>query len=517
VTLTLQITHSSQPNARDARSHVFSESGGSIGRAAGNSWVLTPQSVSGLHAQITFRNGAFYIEELGRNGVSVNTPENRLGKGRRYALKAGDRLFIEPYTIDVWVDDTAERRTRSAPLDPFADDDPFAPRPVQQVSVTNPDPLPPSDHDVVDPLPFFAPVGGRQARKPDPVVVSDDLLNQHYRPPDIVGPPPAPPSREPDPISMPQDYNPLSDDPIAAAPVLPPPRPAAPAPPPPPPLPEPPLQEPPTPPIRPRPGDSEARRKLREMQTGDATVRQSIPTPPVNAGLAAGAAIPQPPPAPRPAEVAPRQPSHTADLAQLLIGAGVPDAVITPELSKNLGEILQIVVSGLMDVLKSRQRIKEEFGMHQTMFRPVENNPLKFSANLEDALHNLLVKRNPAYLPPVEAFAEAFDDLRDHQLAMLEGMRVAFESMLTEFDADRLQQEFDGQAPKGSLQLMPAKMRYWEMYREKRQDQAKDPEKTFARLFGEEFSRAYEEQFRKLKAARRTRGRGSPDGSAPVK
>jgi type VI secretion system FHA domain protein len=244
------------------------------------------------------------------------------------------------------------------------------------------------------------------------------------------------------------------------------------------------------------------------MPSGDATVRQALPTP-VNPNPPAAAAPPPTPSAPKPVEIAPRQPGHTADLAQLLVGAGVPDAVITPDLSKNLGEILRIVVSGLMDVLKSRQRIKEEFGMHQTMFRPVENNPLKFSANLEDALHNLLVKRNPAYLGPVEAFAEAFDDLRDHQLAMLEGMRVAFESMLAEFDADRLQQEFDGQAPKGSLQLMPAKMRYWEMYREKRQELAKDPEAAFAKLFGEEFSRAYEEQFRKLKATRRSRGKGS--------
>ena len=76
--------------------------------------------------------------------------------------------------------------------------------------------------------------------------------------------------------------------------------------------------------------------------------------------------------------------------------------------------------------------------MEMTHFRPADNNPLKFSANVDDALHNLLVKRNAAYLGPVEAFEDAFDDLRDHQLAMLAGMRVAFDSMLAEFDPDRL-------------------------------------------------------------------------------
>jgi type VI secretion system FHA domain protein len=194
-----------------------------------------------------------------------------------------------------------------------------------------------------------------------------------------------------------------------------------------------------------------------------------------------------------------------ADLAELLAGAGVPDAVITPELSRNLGHILRVVVDGLMDILKSRQRIKEEFRMHQTMFRPLDNNPLKFSVNVEDALHNLLVKRNAAYLGPVEAFADAFDDLRDHQLAMLEGMRVAFEAMLADFDPDTLQKEFDSHIGKSALPLVPTKMRYWDLYRERRQAMMKDPEATFDRLFGDEFRQAYEEQFSKLKAARRAR------------
>jgi type VI secretion system FHA domain protein len=199
-----------------------------------------------------------------------------------------------------------------------------------------------------------------------------------------------------------------------------------------------------------------------------------------------------------------------SDLVALLAGAGVSDAVVTPELTRNLGEILRVVVSGLMDVLQSRQRIKEEFRMQQTIFRPADNNPLKFSVNVEDALHNLLVKRNPAYLGPVEAFADAFDDLRDHQLAMLAGMRVAFDAMLAEFDPDRLQEQFDSQLGKSSLALIPAKLRYWDLLRARRAEMVKDPEEAFERLFGEEFRRAYEEQFRQLKAQRRGRAGNDP-------
>jgi type VI secretion system FHA domain protein len=506
VTLTLEITETSEANPRDATRHMFGEDGGSIGRAAGNSWVLTHNKVSGLHAQITFRNGVFYIQDSSRNGVSVNSPENRLVRSRPYALKTGDRIFIEPYEIDVWIQDASERPARAPRVDPFADDDPFAPRHDPSLALRNPGLLQETPvNDEVDPLQFFDPVGGR-VRKAEPVPVpADDLLDAHYAPPVIVqGPTPVP--QESDPLEIPHGYDPLRpDEPVVPPP--PPPRPPSPPPPPPPP-----------PAIRPRPGKPpEARRKTRDNSSAESTVRQPV-APPENSGpTAPEATIPPAPVEPQRADPAPRQAGYTADLAELLAGAGVPEAAITPELSRSLGQILRIVVSGLMDVLQSRQRIKEEFGMLPTMFRPVDNNPLKFSANLEDALHNLLVKRNAAYLNPVEAFADAFDDLRDHQLAMLAGMRVAFEAMLAEFDADKLQEQFDAQMGKHSLPLMPAKLRYWDLFRERRNALAKDPEAAFARLFGEEFSSAYEEQFRQLKATRRARSQHPPAGSPPTK
>ena len=497
-TLTLEIANTRDANPRDATRHVFGEDGGSIGRAPSSSWVLTQNKVSGQHAQISFRSGVFYIQDMSRNGVSVNSPDNRLIRNRPYALKPGDRIFIEPYEIDAWIDAGSARPSQA---DPFSED-PFAPQHEPLLPNQNLGAIPASPvNEEVDPLKFFDPVSNRAPRKPEPEIPHvDELLGQHYEPPAVVPSPAPPPKPVPfEPVAIPKDYDPLSPD-----------EPSLPEPPP-----------PPTPPvIRPRPGDSAIGRRLKDLSAEESTVRQRAT--PVVAPRPADAAPKMPPitpqpgePASRPVEGAPRQRGQTADLAELMSGAGVPDAVITPELSRNLGQIIRIVVAGLMDILQSRQRIKEEFGIQHTMFRPADNNPLKFSANVEDALHNLLVKRNAAYLGPVDAFADAFDDLRDHQLAMLAGLSVAFDAMLTEFDADRLQEAFDTQMSKHALPLMPAKMRYWELYREKCQELIKDPDATFDRLFGEEFRRAYEEQFRKLKAARRTRTPQGPDVPSP--
>jgi type VI secretion system FHA domain protein len=194
-----------------------------------------------------------------------------------------------------------------------------------------------------------------------------------------------------------------------------------------------------------------------------------------------------------------REHPDAAMLAALLEGAGLDPSATTPDLARTFGQILRVVVQGVMDVLRARHQIKDEFRMRMTHFRPADNNPLKFSANVEDALHNLLVKRNAAYLGPVEAFDDAFEDLRNHQIAMLHGMRVAFEAMLAAFDPDRLEEQFERHVKRGPLLGRPAKMQYWDLFRERREAMVKDPETSFRKLFGEEFAKAYEEQLAQLK------------------
>jgi type VI secretion system protein ImpI len=161
-----------------------------------------------------------------------------------------------------------------------------------------------------------------------------------------------------------------------------------------------------------------------------------------------------------------------------------------------------------MDVLKARQRTKDEFGLGMTTFKRTDNNPLKFSGDVEDALHNLFAKKhNATYLGPVEAFEDAFDDMRNHQIAMLVGVRVAFEAMLSEFHPDHLQEQFDRQLKKGALVSIPARLRYWDLYRDWIHDMVRDADTSFRELFGDEFARAYEDQLKRLKSQGRA-GKG---------
>jgi len=455
--LTLEITGPREGTPWAESRKVFHATGGTIGRLPDNDWVLPDPYVSSRHAKIRYANGIFHIEDTSTNGVFVNTPDNRLVRGEPYAIKSGDRIFIEPYEIQASI---AGSPAASAD-DPFAVDDLFgrhSPSPMPPAS----SPLPSSslvpELDELDPM---RALGFDSAPAPSPNVpraadlAGRSVLSEHYRAPSIPVPAPEPsPSPGPGPGFIPDDYDPLGSDSRISLPA------AAPA----------------KPRVESRPAAEVPR------------PAPPAPAPPVPARVRAAA-----PPA---------EPPRETSLARVLAGAGIDGSVVTPELERQFGQILRVVVAGVIDVLQARQRLKDEFRMRVTTFKSAQNNPLKFSANVDDALYNLLVKRNAAFIGPVDAFEDAFDDIRNHQMAMLAGVRVAFEAVLQQFHPDRLQEEFDRQA-RGSL--VPGKLRYWEQYRERFNDMVSDADASFRELFGEQFAKAYEEQLERLKTHERDR------------
>lgn len=217
------------------------------------------------------------------------------------------------------------------------------------------------------------------------------------------------------------------------------------------------------------------------------------------------------PPSPAAASARPVAPPRAAagaaepapfDWDAFLRSAGVDPATVPADSAAVLGHIMRSVVQGLIEVLRARSEIKTEFRMPMTQVKVSENNPLKFAANAEDALANLFGRRNPAYLPPQEAFDDALNDVRFHQLAMLVGVRAGFDHLMSRFDPEQLNEIFAKQ--KRGL-FAGGKAKNWEMYEERFREMAAQSDETFRRLFGEEFARAYERQLAVLKRARAQR------------
>ncbi len=100
--LILQVTSANAAMLGTASRAVFTAAGGSIGRRAGNDWVLPDGHVSGRHAGVRAIGGTFFLEDNeSANGVIVNG--NRLHAGEPFPLKDGDKIFIDPFEISVSV------------------------------------------------------------------------------------------------------------------------------------------------------------------------------------------------------------------------------------------------------------------------------------------------------------------------------------------------------------------------------------------------------------------------------
>ena len=103
---------------------IFDERGGSIGRVAGNDWVLPDAQnfVSSRHARVSATEGVFFLEDTSSNGTFINAPDRPSSRTEPQRLVDGDRLYIGDYEIIVQLIPSAPAEIAArAPAPPMSD------------------------------------------------------------------------------------------------------------------------------------------------------------------------------------------------------------------------------------------------------------------------------------------------------------------------------------------------------------------------------------------------------------
>ncbi|WP_073275963.1 type VI secretion system-associated FHA domain protein TagH [Microbulbifer donghaiensis] len=159
--------------------------------------------------------------------------------------------------------------------------------------------------------------------------------------------------------------------------------------------------------------------------------------------------------------------------------------------------IVQETVARLIDLLRARTSIKNELRVQRTMIQTEANNPLKFSATAADAL-TAMFAGSGAFMSPQQAVRDSFDDLSDHQVAVLAGMRAGYDAMLKFFNPENIERH----AGQHGGVFASKNAKNWEGFTELYRELLKDPDACYRRLFGEEFATVYENQLSELKNAR---------------
>ena len=88
-------------------SRLFGVTGGRIGRAQDNDWILPDPDryVSSHHCKVEFRAGQWMLEDTSTNGVFINGADTPASVEGAYTLQDGDRLRLGDYEVLVSIDE----------------------------------------------------------------------------------------------------------------------------------------------------------------------------------------------------------------------------------------------------------------------------------------------------------------------------------------------------------------------------------------------------------------------------
>jgi len=185
-----------------------------------------------------------------------------------------------------------------------------------------------------------------------------------------------------------------------------------------------------------------------------------------------------------------------------LNGAGAPNITLptglTPEWMEMIGNVVRVSVHGTVALSALRALVKREVNADVTMVVVRNNNPLKFFTDGSAVLVQLLRKKMPGFMGPVEAMEDAYEDLEAHQLGVVSGMRAAMADMVSRINPAGLDEKVESSI----WDFLPGyrKARLWDAYTGEYQSVKQDASDDFKSLFGKAFLKAYEKEIERFKS-----------------
>jgi type VI secretion system FHA domain protein len=121
-----------------------------------------------------------------------------------------------------------------------------------------------------------------------------------------------------------------------------------------------------------------------------------------------------------------------------LRGAGMPAGAMTADLTPGtmelLGKLLAVSLQGTIDLLTLRSLVKQEVHADVTTVLVRNNNPLKFFPDSQTVLTQMLRKKMPGFMEPIEAVDDAVADLHAHHAGMVAGSHACMHAALDALD-----------------------------------------------------------------------------------
>ena len=161
----------------------------------------------------------------------------------------------------------------------------------------------------------------------------------------------------------------------------------------------------------------------------------------------------------------------TSLLDRIAAAAGIPPSALIHrdpgEVADEIGAVLRLSVDNLIQMAASRRQTKSAIrSAHHTVYKPSENNPIKFAADAPHALEAMFGPPNRVNLKAQAAVAQAFDEAKTHTLLTFGAMQGALEALFDDLAPDKIDASV---GPERGLTAMVSsrKARLWDAYAER--------------------------------------------------
>ncbi len=515
LTLALQ-NETSLPDGGPLSVTVKGKRGLDIGRDSHLDWSLPDPSryISGKHCEVRWRDGGYWLHDVSTNGTFINGADRRMSQPHR--LRNGDRIVIGQYIVGVTLDGDEAQSAPSQIVKPAASYEeiwdagggapappPIDPRDLRPKAAreSRPDFL----DWAVDVPPPAAPPPRARPRHAEPEQNDDDMA---WAPPKPAPPPPAPPPAVPSPrrpvayAATPEDAGERFSTPPSEGPIVPPDafsqrRPQRGF-----------VTDPPSPPMPraapletfiERPPQNEPRNEPasapRQVAAQSSYTPSPFTPPPFTPPPFTPPPFTQPPP--------PAAGNGAEFVATFARAAGLPDGSLSrlsaDDLANLLGGLVQGVTDDVMKLLGARAEARRMTrAANQTMIQALANNPLKFAPSPSEAMRIMFGPPNRSYLDARQAFGEALDDLKTHQLLTFTAMQRAMQMLMEDLSPEEIEKSL---AKERGLSAMVSsrKARAFEVYLARWQAKAMRHDNGMLGALLLMFSQAYEEAERKAR------------------
>ncbi|HEY0064962.1 MAG TPA: type VI secretion system-associated FHA domain protein TagH [Telluria sp.] len=200
------------------------------------------------------------------------------------------------------------------------------------------------------------------------------------------------------------------------------------------------------------------------------------------------------------ADTAPRGCDAASDpvARALLRGLGLPGmpqgatGMPAEELAELAGAMLREATAGIMAAAAARGTSRRESGLGAHKEQEAPNNPLLAQGDAASALARMIAGAAGTAMAPCQAYADAFDQVEAHELAVMAGLRAALAGVVASFDPAAIEARIG--APSLAHILFPArhKARLWQSLVDTSARLAADAEDDFQRLFAQAFGWQFE-------------------------